>query len=203
MSERILPYVTPEVIGCPNVVAKNYILQAATELCQRGHVWQYDHPAISVTGGATTALMVQMYPPTGATVAKILDAIYGDIPLEEAGLEKLKKKFVNWRTETGEPSYHYLRPGDVVALVPGPLNSDTLGLTLAMQPDGSTTTLPDALVAGYTLTIAAGAKYYLMMMPGQKWTNPELANFYKEQFYDGIGVANFESGGPIEVEPCV
>jgi hypothetical protein len=201
---RVLPYVVTEVMGCPTVMVKQQILRAAIEMCNMGRVLRYEHPDITTVASQrdyTFSLPLPAVPegdpplPTEYAVSAILEAFYEDSPLYPYDGSRLAEK-------EGPPLYYARYDVAHLSLFPWPDSIGTVRLLVALRPLPTASSLDDALIE-HVHTIAAGAKYFLMSMPGQKWSNPDMASYYKQQFYSELGTAGLVAGGPIEVQPCV
>ena len=186
---EFVPYIAPEVIGCPALLVKAKIVQATIEMCKRSEVWQYDHPDISMTALDTGFALV---PPAGSLVVDILEMNWGDVPLLPKLVSFLKTKYHNWRTETGDPLYYVRTVPTTVTAVPAPSVDGTISLRVSLKPTSSITAVEDHLFNDHYETIAAGAKYYLMSMPNQKWSDGNMASYYLKLFNQGIAEAGVD-----------
>jgi hypothetical protein len=203
---EFLPFVAPEVLGCPQTMVKAKILEAITELCKRAPIWEYEHADIdSVEDQRDYALV----PPSNALVADILDISFNEEPLSPVSVQGLKGLYANWRTETGDPLYYLRLDDSELSIVPAPDTADlVIELFVSLKPTPDTTTVENFIFNEYYNVIAAGAKFYLMSMPNQKWSNPSMASHYLGVFNSGIGAAVVKKAGgsvgaPIRVKPCV
>ena len=217
MSARIVPLVAPEVLGCPTVMVRQQIVKAAVELCRSAKVWEGELDDITVVSDTRDYTLVAVIGTTGegeetvnitAPISEITEVSLDGAPLTGTTLPDLRYRYEDWRSEIGTPELYLRMSPTTLSLVPTPTAGGTLGVMVTLRPDLASQTLEDFLVTEYSDILAAGAKYFLMVMLGQKWSNPAMAAYYQEQFYSSIGAASVAASGgnvgaPIRVKPCV
>lgn len=169
-------YVLPFVPSCPDSMVRQYVLEAAIELCERSGVWQDDLPLAAVGGGLFSPVL-----PTGARVLLI--------------------SAVNRTPTVPVPETSFSVSGDWTRIVfPEQQLADiaeTFTVTAKLAPTRltlgqPTAELPDVLVERFLMGIAAGAKHKLMNVPGQPWTNPDSAASFEAEFNLACGTAAAE-----------
>lgn len=80
--------------------------------------------------------------------------------------------------ESGTPKCFYFEPTDQLTLYPTPddgVAGELLQVRIAVQPTLDATTIADELVREYRQCIAEGAVAWLMNVPKQPWSDPNMA----------------------------
>lgn len=194
-------YVLPEVEGCPLPVATWAIRDAAIRFCAETEIWQEVQAPYSITNTPVLQAFVIVAP--NARVAAIVEAQISGREIGVTTPESADRYFFGWRnglTSTRPEAIAQVQT-DKFALIPQPTTSQTLILTVALQPTRNATDGPDLLLADYSDTIATKAKATLMLMSNQKWSNPALAAVYQQMFVADAMAARrrnqnvFELGG--------
>lgn len=171
------PHILPFVTGCPDSTVRLAVLEAAIELCERSGVWQASLPLV----GAGPQLFMPVLP-AGARIMLIKDVMCSPMRELPAGAYEVSG---DWTTIS-------FREPQVAAIA----DSFTVKASLAPtritngRPTGE---LPDVLVERFLNGICAGAKQRLMVMPGQGWTNLELASYFQQEFKQACGTAAAEA----------
>ena len=202
MSERVLPFVATEVMGCPKGMLVQQVVRAAIEFCDLSGAWLYEHPSITTEADERDYDFVlpvgdgDPVPPTECAVARVIEAKVEafETYLQQYGGNRLE-------TASGYPEYYDTWKTDQISFYLIPDAEYSIALLLALKPLPTVTTLDDFFVQ-HIHTLAAGAKFYLMSMPGQQWTNPQMAEFYRQMFYQDIAVAGVNAAGHLEVASC-
>lgn len=92
----------------------------------------------------------------------------------------------------GQPVRYAYVPEGQFAVDPLPSQVYNLLVTVNVQPKEGATMVPAAPFVKYSNEIEAGALAYLFSIPGQKWSNPQLAELYARKFQAGIANAKAE-----------
>jgi hypothetical protein len=187
-----LPYVLPHVPGCPKMAAKEEVLRACIEFCEKSLVWKNTPAAINVVSGtATYAISV----PSGGQVVKLEALYHNGERLDPMTTRDLEGLYTDWTTETGTPLYYTQSVPTSVILVPEPDTSITSGLRFqgVYKPTRTATTVEDFLYNDYAEEISAGAVARLLATHGKTWTNPDYAPAFMNKFMGGIGLAKIRA----------
>lgn len=172
------PHVMPFVIGCPDSMMRMGVLEAAIELCERSGVWAADLPLASVDAQLFTPEL-----PAGARILLIKDVMRNATC---ALPENAYQVAGDWASITfSEPHLAAIASTFTAKATLVPTR-----LTASGQP---TSELPSVLVERYLQGIAAGAKRYLLALPGQSWSNPTLAGYFEQQFKQACATAAIEA----------
>jgi len=155
--DSFLPYIAPEVVGCPVAVMKHNVLLSIINFCEKSKAWLYEHPDITTVAGQ------EDYPfslPANTSIAEILS---------------IKK-------DNGEDQGAQRLTLDTLRLIPVPDKEYKVSLLLSLKPIYSVADVEDFFFNEYLDAITYGAKYRLMMMRGLPWFDPDMATYYKREF---------------------
>lgn len=182
---EIVPYVTVEVPGCPEVLIKQAIVQAGIEFCTETLAWQEIQDPVTVIDKSNE---IDIDTPTGARIVTVKDIWASNRKLRPVTMEQLFEKLPNWQEAYGSEPTYYNASADwqTIRIYPIPLEANRAKLTMrvAYAPTLASTTIPDELGIKYLDAFTGGAKARLMMMPGRSWTNAQMAGVYRQQFND-------------------
>ncbi len=203
--DTFLPEVLPYVRDCPEFVAINAIRSACMEFCEQTTFWRLVlDPITLVEGQAEYDFDVDI----GTRVTNIIEAHYGDMPIEVKSTEELGALFnTNWREKTGGVQYLTQEEPDTVRVVciPGAADVDTsLYITVALAPLRSSTRVAKDLYERYAEVIGFGARARLHDTPGQPYFDENAARRYRLWFESGYGKAKIainqgHGRGPLSV----
>ncbi len=205
--DLLIPFVAPEVKGCPTALIKNAIRSAAIRFCDKSEAWRYDIPATDITATQADYTIPVLSETQVVGIKTLFDSDDEITPKSENQLDlewpKLNMTFgynsneryraLPWRTETGARAiFYYQKTQDTVTLVPIPDTTKTGGLTgtIALKPTPTGTLIEQNLYNQFYEELAAGAKAQLMAMPDKDWTNANMVAYYKNLFDAGIAMAS-------------
>lgn len=190
--DPILPFVLPEVPGCPDPLARAHVLLAAMQFCRESRAWNEFQDPITLQAGVSE---YDLDTPSDGITLSILGVWIGPLELKPVSMHQLQDKLPQWRTLQGNEPVFYNAAQDFgsISVYPTPNASGMQMLVQAYyQPKITSTTLPDFIGDRYLEAIAAGAKARLMTMPGVPWSNNGLAAVYKQAFDDAVSAARIE-----------
>jgi len=190
--DDFLSEVLPYVENCPIPIAKNYIKNAAIELCQRATLWRQELDRINITANIHTyELCTELN--TDETISSI-DYAYitedsGETNLTVTTEDAMKISTKVWRTLTAtKPESIMMLNTENCRLYPIPevdiTNSLVVGLI--MKPSRDAAGVPDWIFEQWAETIAHGAKARLMGMKGRDWYAPSEATDEQADFDLGV-----------------
>lgn len=193
---EFLPDVLPEVPGCPEPTAINALRSAATRLCQFAPVWQHEPPMFTVTPGTAeySLAAVGQLPSYGRVVRLIAPIKVNNEArhLYPTPRERLDYTSAGWQQQTGPAiqTYFMLTQSTLrVVPIPDDTCTDQLSLRFWMRPTDDAGQIDESLLLEYRMAIADGAKFRLMSMPKQPWSDPAMAAFYGRQFNGTLRLA--------------
>lgn len=182
---RILPY----VVGCPDPVAEQALRDTAISFCDSTMVIHEQLTAFNTM--VSTAEYTLSAPSADETVSRVLEVSVDGrairpIPSTDAfGL----------LSQSGAPVYFYTtRVGSQLKLVlyPTPDKAYTIAVDAALRPTRTATQVQDDLYNQWIDTLAAGAVSRIASMPGQSFTDMQLAAFKQSEFYTGVTRARID-----------
>lgn len=179
--DSFLPNVRPWAPGVPDSTAYSALRGAAVEFCERTKLWKYENTVpVLATASATSAITT----PTDSAVLDIEVALFNGEEIDPATSVDLDAYMPGWRTGgigTGQPQYITQIQQNTLTLVPQTYVDGSLYLCLRLKPSQSAQTLPD-FMADYAECLGWGALGRLLTVPGQSYSNPDLATFYTTRF---------------------
>ncbi len=180
-----LPEVLPEVAGCPDITVERAVRDAVIEFCDKALVYTIDQDPVVVSVGLSE---IDLEIPTGTRLVQVLRAQIGRVRLDRVTRDDLYNSGRDWKTERGRPLAITYETDRSIRLVPIPDErlSDSLYVRFAVTPTMASTSVPDAIGERYFREIAFGAKSLLFIMPGQPWSNPQLAGACRAVFDRGM-----------------
>lgn len=183
----LIPFVSAETPGCPEVLIKQNLVQSAIEFCTETLAWQEIQDSLIVIDGQSE-LDVEV--PTDARIVTIKDIWASNRKLRAVTMSQLFELIPNWQDARGsEPTYYNASTDwQTIRIFPIPLgaNRARLRMRAAYAPTLAAKTLPDEMTTKYLDGIVGGAKARLMAMPGKTWTNVQSAGIYRQQFNDQV-----------------
>lgn len=179
--DNFLTKVRPWAPGVSDAVAYDAIRSAAIEFCERTRLWRYeDTYPISATDTG------EIFAPVGAVMHDIEAIEFDGRKLRPITTVDLDEKVPRWRTEsvTGLPEWYTQVEQNAIRIVPP--QDGNIYICARLKPDQQTTELPDFLEREYREVIGWGALGRLLMIPGQSFSNPDMAQYYKSMFEQKI-----------------
>lgn len=177
--DRFLPEVRPYAPGVPDVTAYKNLRLAAIEFCERTRLWRFED-----TYDVTASDCEQVSTPAGSVLHDIEVVMFDGRELRPVGTRDLDRLSPGWRTDdpiqSGMPEFVTQIEQNTIRIVPALAGS--LYLCLRLKPSQDTMDLPDFLLGEYRECIGWGALGRLLMLPGQSYTNPDMAAFYMSRF---------------------
>lgn len=181
--DDFLPYVLPDVPGCPESVASDAIVSAAIEFCEKSLVLQRDHDPVNVLAGRPDYDLDS--PISQMLVCKVMKAWFLRHVLTPVGPDDMDDPYA-YQAALGQsgsnygvaiPMYFVQKEERTITLWPAPQSDTAQGLTLrvALKPMRAATSFDDVLFEDWVDVITAGAKAALQTTPGKTFTNPQLA----------------------------
>lgn len=178
--DEFLPYVLPELPGCPVPLVMAKALEVLLGFCERSGVWVETLDPIDLRAGTAE---YSLDAPSGSRVVSIESATCGVRSVGPKTRAELNRGMPGWRGHEGSPIYFIFTPGQDLVVYPKP-NTDgqQLLLDVKLLPTAPLNTLPDAVMTRHTLAIAAGVKARLMAMKNQAWSAPDMVGYYAGEY---------------------
>ncbi len=154
--------VRPYIGGCPSLLVEKHLRTAAREFCAETQAWQETYPATFIAGQNTWF-----------------------IPTSDEDELVAITSFVD---ADGFP-VRFTATGKMIRLQNTPTSTQNCELTLALKPSLTTIEFDDDLMSRWGNVIADGATRTILLEPGRKWSNPDLAKYFNSMFDLGKGDA--------------
>lgn len=166
---RLLPY----VVGCPEPLAQQALLDSAIEFCHRSLVVTAMLDPVTIVAGTST---YELDLPAQTAVEQVLDVWRDGTRIEPSPYETT----TNLYRTPATPQYYYGQDIDEVfnlSLLPSPDTTIANGLRVrvALRPTRSATKVHDILYDRFAEGIVAGALGILMTVADEPFTNPTAA----------------------------
>jgi hypothetical protein len=180
--DSFLPEVRPYAPGVPDSTAYKNIRMAAIEFCERTRLWKFeDEYAVKADDCGQISTLA------GSVLHDIELVLFNGVELEPKATRDVDALARGWRTGelgTGLPQYVTQIEQNAIRIVPA--MDGTLYLCLRLKPAQDANILPDFLGSEYREVIGWGALGRILMVPGQPYTNPDMAAFFMGRFNSKI-----------------
>lgn len=204
--DTLLPYIKPELPSCPNAMARNALLRAAIQFCEDSQAYIATMDPVTLIDGQHTYEVET--PSSQSRLIEILNIFLPSGEMTPQTMGELSQRMPDWQTQNGDPVFYNMPNTKEVRVYPIPssMNGKQMTIRAAYAPIRTASYIDDDLVNLDFDTIAAGAKWLLMLMPGKPWSNPTLGEYYKGQFLTGIDKAKINAmhdgtRGSLRVQP--
>lgn len=181
--DDFLSYIRPWAPGVADPTAYKSIRLAAIEFCERTRLWKYED-TFSVTVDDCNS---GIFTPNGSVLHDIEVVLFNGHELRPVAARDLDRLEECWRTGelgTGLPKYFTQIEQSTLRIVPA--QEGELYLCLRLKPSKDTNDLPDFIASEYMEVISWGALGRLLTVPGQSFTNTDLAAYYSAKFEQKI-----------------
>ena len=184
--KQFLPYILPDVPGCPRHLAENAARDAGLEFGRESNYWTGTLAPINVVAGQSD---YQLVAPTDAYITSPTQVQFYDgnetTTINPTTFDMLASSSTDWRNENSlVPSYYWMRDPMILSLYPTPNTAYTgaLRVDVNLTSSRSSLTAPDTLYECWAEAVGYGAKYRLMMIANKTWSNMEAASIQKKLF---------------------
>ncbi len=196
-------YIRPNVSGCPDVLIKREVVQAAIKLCTESFLWREQtdpHPIIKGIREYSIDLPVE-----DADPVQLESLTINGRALTATTIESLDEKQYGWRQAKGEPTQYFHRNSHSEIMFnrePNKTEVQAMVCSFALKPMRTATTLPDFLYTDWLEAIESGALSRLLVMPNKEWSNGELGLYHKVEWEKQLSEARMQvnlqwSDGPL------
>lgn len=181
--DTFLTEVRPWAPGVADVTAFKHIRLAAIEFCERTRLWKVEDDYDVTEEGCNDGI----FTPSGSILHDIETVMFDGNELHPKATRDLDRLIPGWRTGqvgSGLPQYYTQIEQNTLRVVPA--MAGHLYLCLRLKPSQDTMDLPDFLASEYREVIGWGALGRILTVPGQSYSNPELASFYMGRFSEKL-----------------
>lgn len=183
------PSIMPSAPGCPQPSADQALITAAQMFCERTRLWRGDD-RFELAGEDCDVLCA----PDCAIVYEIEHAEVEGRRLEPIAWADLNRDYPHWRDHDGMARWITQAAPNTIKVLPYRATG-TLRLSTILRPTDDADQLPDFLANQYRRFLADGALGEILMLPGQSFTNPEMAQFYMARFQNRLDSLSSRSSG--------
>lgn len=178
-----LTEVRPSAPGVPDPVAFKAIRSAAIEFCERTRLWKYEDDY-----DVTAEDCGEIFTPNGSVLHDVEIMMFDGRELLPKTSRDLDAIMPRWRLGNDETSglsmYFTQIEQNSFRIVPA--NDGHINLCLRLKPSPTTMELPDFLANEYKEIIGWGALGRILTIPGQSYSSPDLATYYRGLFIEKI-----------------
>lgn len=198
-----LPEVLISATGCANVVAENFIRNAAIDFCNLTNCVEVVLDPITVKAGE---LDTELTVGSATELVKII-SVYADgkpiDPINELTLRSIDR---SWKAATGTPS-RFIDSESGLRLFPTPVNDVLIDCCVSTRPKSGASSIDDRLFTRWKSAIVHGALNKLLAIPKQPFTDIALAEFHGREYVKKVYEANAAmirrmSGAPLRTVPA-
>jgi hypothetical protein len=193
---QFTPYVMPELPGAPLPMVEDALVDGARELADRTWAFRAVVPVTFVPGTGSYALVPSAVDEVIAATGVSVGGAYPITPSAPSTNTRLNPA-------AGTP-FEYWVSGQSLMVAPVPEVAVAVEVEVATRPIQGATAIPDVFLP-YRTAIAMWAKYKLMSMVGQTWSNPEGAAISMAEFIRQVRLCTYErntgkSAAPLRVQ---
>ena len=174
-----LPYVQVNVPDCPKALIVEAIRQKVIEFCQRSLFLRQELDGFYTVANDNE---YDLSPPVDNNIAQLLMLKVNKRELEPKTQDDMEEIYQEWRDQSGEPQYFFLKNTNTAILVPKPIGVYPVRILVALKPTQAAQGVDEIIFEEYKDAIKHGALAYLMLMAEKTWSNPNMSAFYQSQF---------------------
>lgn len=171
-------------LGCPSLTIVEAIRATIIDLCERGQVWRYTHPNITLTSPTYSYTFT---PPDSQTlISQVETARVNDQPIS---VGTSKDGILNFPlfpdvTDLSPPTamWQLDQRSFVVAPTPDTVTTYTLKLTTTLKPTQTSTGSDATVIQEHMETITHGTLHRLLLQQKRDWFNVDLAGYHGKQY---------------------
>lgn len=148
------------------------IRDAICEMCEKTHVWRHAED-YTVSAGEDLALTT----PEGSVLLAVENTSYnGGEPLTRKTVAELDLDYPGWRDNDNPGASRYVTQTSMNTLRLVPSEDGDATVSMWLKPSQDCTEVPDFFAAQYRETIAHGALARILAIPGQPYTDMNMAS---------------------------
>ena len=185
-----LPYIQVNVPDCPKALIIEATRQKVIEFCQKSLFLRQELDGFYTVADDNE---YDLTSPVDTTIAQLLMLKVNKRELEPKTQDDLEEIYQEWRDQSGEPSYFFLKNTNTAILVPKPIGVYPVRILVALKPTQAAQGVDEIIFEEYKDAIKHGALAYLMLMAEKSWSNPNMSAFYQSQFDAAIQESKIRS----------
>ena len=175
--DEFLPYVMPDLPGCPLPTLVNELGTVLDEFCRATLCWTEILDPVIMRAGVD----VYDFGASGAVVHAVNSMHSNGNEMHVTDRKRLFRETPDWLTRTSTAPDKFIRLStQEFQVVPKPQVDGAVVLVDAILiPRLPLTSLPDAVMRDHREAIVSGLKYRLMAQANKSWSDPVTASFQK------------------------
>ena len=178
---RLLPLVP----GCSDDLARQALMDAAIEFCERSYALQADEDPFVTTPGEGAYELFSFEP--GVEIITL-----AGVRLDGVDLRPVSRSVVRRELSPGRPAGYWLEHPQTLALLPAPDDEYKINVRYVLKPQDGSVELPDELDERWRQAVVYGAVVRLYSIPHQPFYNPQALVWYSTHFASEIKRARIE-----------
>ena len=192
-TEDFYPWITPEVLGCPEPTMDLAIRSTIIDFAEKSLVLQQDHAPITATANVQDYNLV---PPANHLVTKVMKVWYKGQELDaespdEVNTPSIYNQNSGYLVNKGDPRFYIQKDPRTISFYPIPAETVSAAITMrvALKPTRSAQTFDDIFLEEYAETIVHGALTRIFLSPGKTYTSEKQAVAHNSLYMAGLNVA--------------
>jgi hypothetical protein len=171
--DKLYPYVQPYVPGCPEVVIKAHLQEAAAEYCSNSEIWRYNlEPSYTSKNTSDYELDV----PNRAVLENIMILVLDGVPLTKVSDRHFNPgSHADGSVLTGTPTHYSVFEDASIRMYPTPITKHTFTGVLVVKPSLASKGVEDFIFESHGRNIAAGAIARIAGIPNKEWSDPDVS----------------------------
>ena len=177
--DDLLSEIAPWVPGCPSPVVLFHLRSATIDLCRQSLIWLNTLADIVVT---SASFPLTLTPPNNTEVTQIREVFFDGQRLIPWAPHAYDSTITDWRTEVGNPTMWVSEIPGVITVVKLPKTSGVLKVVCALAPTHDASGADSWLIGRYRQGLVSGAISRICSIPGQSFSNPDMAMLHAPGF---------------------
>lgn len=171
--DKLYPYVQPYVPGCPEVVIKTHLQEAAAEYCAKSEIWRYNlEPSYTSKNTSDYELDV----PNRSVLENIMVIMLDGVPLTHISDRHFTPGTnTDGSAITGTPTHFSVFEDASIRMYPTPTTKHTFTGVLVVKPSLAAKGLENFIFESHGRNIAAGAIARIAGIPSKEWSDPDVS----------------------------
>ena len=175
-------------LNCPSAIIAVAIRDTVIDLCERGQIWKYIHP--DVTLASPTYNYAFVMPDSQTVVSMIQNARLGKngaySPIDVTDFKTGLARAVNYPDTVNLAQPNTVWQTDqrnfTIAPTPDTVATYVLRLNTTLKPTTDSTGADSVMIAEHINVINHGALHRLLLQQKQGWFNSDLAGYHGKQY---------------------
>jgi hypothetical protein len=192
-TEDFYPWVTAEVLGCPDPVMDLAIKSTIIDFAEKSLVLQQDLDPITTIQNISD---YDLEPPSDHLVIKIMKVWFKGQELDPESPDEIKTPSVynrnsGYLVNKGDPRFYLQKDLRSISFYPVPSETARQSITIrvALKPTRAAKTFDDIFLEEYGETISHGALSRIYLSPDKTYTSDKHAMAHNSLYMAGLNVA--------------